>query len=118
MGIKMPQEIEVWYLLPAIRREFVKTMLGRGLSQREVAGKLGITESAVSQYLSSKRATDVKFNKRVIGEIGKSVDSILKGGSVIKEVNRICELCKKDRVLCDIHRSHGDIPKKCRVCLK
>ena len=51
-----PQEVEVFYVLPAIRRALAKAMIVQGLSQREVAKRLGLTEGAVSQYMHGKRA--------------------------------------------------------------
>ena len=40
MSMKLPQEIDVWYIIPAIRREFAKGLLKKGLKQREIAKKL------------------------------------------------------------------------------
>lgn len=114
----MPQEIEVWYLIPAIRKEFVKLMIKKGLSQKKAANKLGITEAAVSQYLKDKRACDVKFNEQIKKEMEKSVENILKNGCLIKEMNIICELCKKNMILCEIHKKHGHVSGKCKICLK
>lgn len=118
MKMRMPQEIEVWYLLPAIRREFARIMIEKGVKQREISKKLGITEAAVSQYMSSKRAKNVRFSKTMIKEIGKSVEKVIKGKDVIIEMQRICRLCRNDKTLCKIHRVHGKIPRGCRVCFK
>ena len=63
--MKLPQEIEVWYVIPAIRREFAKGLIKKGLKQREVARMLGVTDAAVSQYFSSKRGSEVRFNQRI-----------------------------------------------------
>ena len=57
-----PQELEVWYILPAIRRELTISLKEEGLKQRQVAEILGVTEAAVSQYIKSKRAKAIKFN--------------------------------------------------------
>lgn len=113
----MPQEVEVWYVLPAIRREFVKVMVGKGMSQKEVAGKIGLTEAAVSQYVRAKRAGEVKFSQEMLEEMEKSVERILAGGSVVEEVHRISLLCRKNKTLCDIHRSRETVPNGCRICL-
>ena len=51
----MPQEIEVWYIIPAVRRELAKSMVKIGLKQKQIAVTLGITEAAVSQYLKLDR---------------------------------------------------------------
>ena len=61
----LPQEIEVWYMLPAIRKEFALTLIRHELSQKEVAKLLGVTEAAVSQYKSEKRAHGLEFNEHI-----------------------------------------------------
>ena len=115
MGIKLPQEIEVWYIIPAIRREFAKGLVKKNLKQREIARMLGVTDAAVSQYFSSKRGSEVKFNQRVKREIKTSVEKIAKGGDVLVEIQKICKSCKKDGICCYIHKHHG-APKACKVC--
>ncbi|HIH66091.1 MAG TPA: transcriptional regulator, partial [Nanoarchaeota archaeon] len=57
MKLLHPQELEVFYFIPAIRKELSVQMKKKGKGQREIANLLGITEAAVSQYISSKRAT-------------------------------------------------------------
>ena len=54
--LKHPQEIEVWYVLPAIRKELVVTLKEKNLTQKKIAEFLNITEAAVSQYIKQKRA--------------------------------------------------------------
>ena len=117
MKIKMPQELEVWYIIPAIRREFAKSMVRKGLTQKKIAGKLGVTEAAVSQYMRSKRAADIKFKDDVTREINVSVDSIIEGGCVVKETQRICDLCKTNLTLCELHKKYGAPSENCKVCL-
>lgn len=117
MKIRMPQELEVWYIIPAIRREFAKVMLDKGLSQKKIAETLGVTEAAVSQYMKSKRAADVEFKESVTEEIKNSVDKIVQGGNMVKETQKICDLCKADLTLCELHRKHGLSDENCKVCL-
>ena len=70
---QMPQEIEVWYIIPAIRRELAKSMIkDLKITQKQVASIMEITEAAVSQYLHSKRAKEVVFTKAILEEIKKS----------------------------------------------
>jgi predicted transcriptional regulator len=115
MIMKLPQEIEIWYIIPAIRREIAKGLIKKGLKQREVARILGVTDAAVSQYFSSKRGSEVRFNQRIKREVKASVDNIIKGSIVMKEIQNICRLCKEDQICCYIHKHHG-APKDCRVC--
>lgn len=115
--IIMPQELEVWYLLPAIRKEFAKEMIKEGLSQREVAEKLCLTEAAVSQYIKGKRGSDVEIGGAIRKDIKKSVKKILKGDCVIGEIQCICNKCKKKMILCRIHKKHGNVSGECKICL-
>ena len=80
-----PQEIEVTYIIPSLRRELAKVMKVSGLTQREIAKKLMVTEQAVSQYFSSKRASTVEFNKKIENEI-KRVSKTLNNENFRKEM--------------------------------
>jgi len=113
-----PQAIEVWYILPAIRREFVKELVKQGLSQKAAAEKLGLTEGAVSLYLRNKRAKEVVFDGKMKNEIRKSARAVLKGKSVMKETQRIRKLAEKHMLVCKISKRLGFAPKRCRECFK
>ena len=116
----MPQEIEVRYILPAIRRELARTLIkDHKLSQKEAANILGLTEAAISQYQHSKRAKEVIFSDNVADEIKKSAEKILSGKNkqkVIGEIYRISNLTTVRHVLCDLHRSQSKDLANCNVC--
>ncbi|MCK4714006.1 MAG: transcriptional regulator [Candidatus Aenigmarchaeota archaeon] len=114
MQLKLRQEIEVWYIIPAIRREIAKAMKKK-VKQKDIANMLGVTDAAVSQYLSSKRASEVRFSKKINNEISKSVERIADGTNAIKEIQRLCKLCHEDGVCCFIHKHHG-APRDCKIC--
>lgn len=116
--MKLPQEIEVWYIIPAIRREMTRIMLKRGLRQKDVAEKLGVTDAAVSQYLKSKRASQVRFDSEMIGEIKKSVERVMKGGSIMRETQRLVRLCRERGTVCKAGKRFGDAPKECKICFE
>jgi predicted transcriptional regulator len=116
--MKMPQEFEVWYIIPAVRKGLAEVMLRKGLKQKDIAQKLGVTEAAISQYMKSKRAKGVKLGKDVSREIESSAGRIIKGGDSLREMHRLTELCRKGKVLCKVHRSKGKVPKECRICLE
>jgi len=67
--IKTPCEIIVWKFLPALRRELVKVMIKNGVKRKDIAEMFGITESAVSQYLNSKRGMGFMFTEDMKKEI-------------------------------------------------
>jgi len=117
----MPQEIEVRYILPAIRRELAKILIKENsLSQKGAAELLGLTEAAISQYQHSKRATEVVFSEDIINEIRKSAAKILSGKNtkqmLMGEMYRISNLTKVRKVLCELHRSQSKELSACNVC--
>ena len=116
----MPQEIEVWYIIPAIRRELTKSMIGLGLAQKQVAKRMGITEAAVSQYLSSKRAKEVVFSNAVLDEIRKSAKKIIEDKStIVPEMMKLTKLTGVMHVMCDLHKKQDvNLPKGCDICFE
>jgi len=93
----MPQEVEVWYVLPAIRRELAKVMKTKAvqradedgemedhkITQKEIARMLGVTEPAITQYLLRKkgqrsRGDQVAIPGEILSEIDKSADTMIK----------------------------------------
>ncbi len=119
--LETPQEIEVWYILPAIRKEIAQIMLNKGLKQVKIAEMLGITKSAVNHYLKQKRAKEVSFPKEIKEEIENSVETIIKNKSMLSaELQRICSLVRKSKELCRIHHrfTKNPIPEKCKICIE
>lgn len=109
----MPQEIGVWYILPAIRKELAFELNKKGLKQTEIAGKLGITKSAVSQYLANKRASNVKFSPKIKEQIKHSAKQIISGSNVMKEIFEIEKLLKRRGIYCKMC-IHGK--ESCNIC--
>lgn len=119
MYMDLPQEIEVWYLIPAIRREFALLLKEKyGLKQKQIASILGVTEAAISQYKHAKRAKGIDFNEPFKNELDSSVKRIVDDpSSMIYEVQRICDIAKESRLLCEIHTIFDDdVPVKCSLC--
>ncbi len=127
--MRPPCEIVVKKVLPAIRTVLVKDLLERhGLSQKEVAERLCVTQAAVSQYLSSIRGDEKlekKFqNSEVFDKIQDLSDKIAGEDSdksqIIKAYCDICYLMREEGTLCEIHSQ--DAPylseEECEVCLK
>ena len=112
----MPQEIEVWEVLPALRRQLAIELVSQGHSQREAASRLGITEAAVSQYLSSKRGKALVLSAQTKATVGKSAAAIAAGQSVISELHRLCNLVEVRKSICAIHQKQSGIPRSCTLC--
>ena len=117
----MPQEIEVWYLIPSLRREFAKIFIDNyGMSQKETAKILGITEAAVSQYLKSKRGNEIKFSEKELKSIKKSAEKIVEGGeSAMKNLYDLCIALRGSKIICKTHKSKDkSVPKNCDICFE
>ena len=115
----MPQEIEVWYLIPALRRELTKVLIkGHGLTQRKVAEILGVTEAAISQYINSKRGNEVHFSKKDMVEIKKAAKCIVdKNQDCVESIYDLCVHFRGSKLLCYIHRKRDkNVPKSCNAC--
>jgi predicted transcriptional regulator len=130
----MPQEVEVWYVLPALRRELAKLMKTKTvprvgedgktkehkITQKEIARMLGVTEPAITQYLLKKKGRRSRGDQVVIPEkfypdLEKSADTMIdhyeQGGSeddmfetMTREINRLIKVMRDDGAMCDIHR--------------
>ena len=117
----MPQEIEVRYILPAIRRELARILIQEHkLSQKEAANILGLTEAAISQYQHSKRAKEVVFSSKVVNEVRESAKRILADKNskqrVIAEMYRVTNLTNVKQILCDLHRAQSKDLASCNIC--
>ena len=100
--MKTPCEIIVWNIVPIIRKEFTKNLIkNHGLNQKQVAKKLGITESAVSRYISGKRGILEITDDEILDEIKKSSDKIANKNeqTVIEETCRICRILRSKEFL-------------------
>ena len=121
MKLVMPQEIEVWYILPAIRKEIAKIMINDfNLSQRKAAKILGVTEAAISQYLHKKRAKNVDFDKNAMSLIKESTNKIVKNNKeLLNELYKLSDYMKHSELLCQIHKTYDQsVPNSCDICFR
>jgi predicted transcriptional regulator len=117
-----PQEIELWYVIPAIRKALVVELKKHGMKQKDIAPALGVTPSAVSQYQKDKRAStcmEAFTTEPLKSEIEHSAAAILKdrsNGTAMREINRICAFMREKKLLCEIHRKKDPSLSKCDIC--
>lgn len=106
--MKFPCENVVWYVLPAIRSELSKE-LAKVMSQKEISEILGITQAAVSQYVSNKRGFKIEFQAGAMDAIHDLANNIA-AGNVDNLTLRICEICikvREDETLCGLNCERG-----------
>jgi uncharacterized protein len=100
----LPQEIEVWYIIPAIRRELSKCMIrDYGITYEKVGGILGISKAAISQYLKNKRASKIRLHDKVHDEVCKSCSRMVKGKSdSVREITKILKFIRTQGLHCEV----------------
>ena len=112
----LPQEIEVWYIIPAIRKELSKLLTKKyELSYEKTGTILGISKAAISQYLSDKRANKIKLNVETRKEVAKSAKIIFDNQkNAIAEMQRILKFMKENKCSCDVcKRYNKDVLNYC-----
>ncbi len=117
--MKPPCEVIVWYVIPTIRAELAKELVKMGMSQKEIAERLGITQSAVSQYIKDKRGKGIPVNKDVrkgIKVLAKQVVAEQTPHETIPGICMVCAIVKSSGALCDLHRKENAGLEGCDVC--
>jgi hypothetical protein len=105
----LPQEIEVWYVIPAIRKELAKALVEKhGLTFEKAGEALGVTKSAVSQYIHKKRANETKFPAFMKKEFESSAELISqKPNSALAQIMGLLSIFKKCGCSCSICKKHN-----------
>jgi uncharacterized protein len=95
--VKLPCEDAIWYVLPQIRADLAKELVKGGISQKEAAERLGITASAVSQYLHKKRGINKDLSEDYNKMISEAARQLRSGGSDEVLSRLLCQCCAKRR---------------------
>jgi uncharacterized protein len=105
----LPQEIEVWYIIPAVRKELAKLLTKKHeMSYEKAGGILGISKAAVSQYLSNKRANKIKLNSGTKKEVAKSAKIIFENPKLaLIEMQRILKYMKDEKCSCEVCKKYN-----------
>ncbi len=112
-----PQEVEVWFVLPALRKKLCLKLIEKGLSQKEVSQMMNSTQASISQYVKHKRAMEKLFDKELDNEIEKSaVRLVRKKDKLNAEIMRLNEIVKSNGIICQVHKSKSLLNKKDLPC--
>ncbi|MAF51289.1 MAG: hypothetical protein CMH64_04330 [Nanoarchaeota archaeon] len=112
-SLLQPQEIEVFYIIPALKRQIAMNMKLNGFKQNKIAGLLSIENATVSQYLHKKRGNKIEFTEGILKEIAKSSKEIKDNISLLREMQRLLRVIKDTREICRIHKELSKIPEDC-----
>jgi predicted transcriptional regulator len=118
-AMDLPQEIDVYYTIPAVRRELAQRLVKQGLTQRDVARRLGVTEAAVSQYMSNKRGITYEYPREVAIALDGAAAAISGTEDVAlvrRSVENLCVIMKEHKVICELHKQHDKTKDGCSTC--
>ncbi|MEM4523525.1 MAG: helix-turn-helix domain-containing protein, partial [Archaeoglobaceae archaeon] len=88
----------VKYILPALRAHLARELFKRGFKMKDVAEMLGLTQAAVSQYLSSKRGQKgieiLEKDEEVKSIVLELADLIAQHKITIDDADHLCKICE------------------------
>ena len=105
----LPQEIEVWYIIPKLRKEMALRFIKKyGLTYEKTGEILGVTKAAISQYTKNKRANKIKLSSEMKKEVEYAVDRIYKKeSSALIEIQRLLRKMKETKCACDVCKKYN-----------
>ncbi len=120
----LPSELEAIAVIPALRAMLAKELLvSSRMNQSEVASLLGITQSAVSNYVTGVRARntaylEIPYIRERIAELAQDIEGSEDRVAVARVLSDLTQFIRKNRLMCEIH--HAIEPeidvKECHIC--
>ncbi|MFH1473678.1 MAG: helix-turn-helix domain-containing protein [Candidatus Aenigmatarchaeota archaeon] len=111
-------------LLPTLRALIAKELIEKyKFTQQDAASKLGLTQSAISQYSRNLRGSKIKIlerDKEINEQIEEFASRIASGeldsSNTIVPFCNICKKVRKSKILCSIHKKAFPELKDCDIC--
>lgn len=113
-------------LLPTLRALIAKDLMEKyKLTQEEAASKLGLTQSAISQYRRELRGSKIKTIEKdevITDEIESFASRIASGEfNALTALDAFCNICRtvrKRKLMCDLHIKKFPELEKCTICFE
>ncbi|HKZ89709.1 MAG TPA: helix-turn-helix domain-containing protein [Thermoplasmata archaeon] len=110
-------------LLPTIRAKLAQELVRMyDMKQVDVAKALGITQAAVSHYITKSRGVDQEILRRFpeihgfVGDIARKIHDGLARSDQIARIDRFCYDLMKTARFCEYHKKVGDMDPFCTAC--
>ncbi len=126
MVFTLPSEIIVKTFLPTFRGMVTRKLNQRGLTQQEIADKLGITQAAVSKYISDSGNIDKRFKENQLMKakteeiaeelISQEIDEY----KILSEILELIHVLEDRGLICEIHEERMPSIKGlgCDLCIR
>lgn len=126
MVFTLPSEIIVEKFLPAFRGMITRKLNKKGLTQQEIADKLGITQAAVSKYISDSDNIDKRFKENQLmktktEEIAEELISHqIDEYKILSEILELIHALEDRGLICEIHEERMPAIKGigCDLCIR
>jgi len=109
MSLVLPSEIVVERFLPTVRAMLATRLDERGLTQQEVAGHLGVTQAAVSNYVSGAAPGEDRFREdpRTVATVERIADGLadgeMDGYEALGELLELIRTFEDRGPICELH---------------
>ncbi|WP_020222555.1 transcriptional regulator, partial [Halarchaeum acidiphilum] len=125
-GLVLPAEVIAEEFVPTLRIALARALAERDCAQREIAGFLGVTQAAVSKYLSGRaRATDrIADDERFAATVERVadgwVDGELKGDDALVEIHELLRTFVDRGPVCALHEEAMPAldGRECDLCVR
>jgi len=122
--MKLYCELVVGEVLPALRALITNELIQNfGMTQTEVAKRLGLTQPAISQYrkyLRGERVRELEKNKKAMKIIRDFSDEIagekISAENAVERILQISHMIVNERIIYDKEIIQHNIP--CEICFK
>jgi len=126
MSLVLPSEIVVERFLPTVRAMLAIRLHDRGLTQQEVADRLGVTQAAVSKYVSGRATVEERFGEdpRTVATVERLADGLASGGmdgyDALAELLELVREFEDRGPICEVHEA--EMPELrglgCDLCVR
>ncbi|ELY64466.1 thiamine-phosphate synthase family protein [Natrinema versiforme] len=126
MSLVLPSELVVDRFLPTVRAMLAVRLAERGLTQREIADELGVTQAAVSKYVGGESGGDDRFRNdpETVATVERIADGLasgeLDGYDALAELLSLVRSLEDRGPICELHEE--EMPELrglgCDLCVR
>ncbi|RQG91692.1 helix-turn-helix domain-containing protein [Natrarchaeobius halalkaliphilus] len=109
MSLVLPSELVVDRFLPTVRAMLATRLAERDMTQREIAANLGVTQAAVSKYVSGDGGGDDRFrdDPETVATVDRIADGLASGEfdgyDALSELLSLVRTLEDRGPICDLH---------------